>query len=235
MAALPETCTKGEFAALCNVSGAAVSQWIRTGKITPDALVGGGRSARIRPALAMAQVNQRRDVSQALGNGSKTRLRPAEPTSGAGALTTLPLAPPSASPTSAPAADRLDPVEERIKQEKLDEIARRNRIAAAKEAADAGIYVETAVARREMSLIAGGMMQVLEQALDTFATATAAKFQVPQRDVVHLLRAEFRSVRERAADKLAARAAALPALVGGEGEGSTPPLDASLAPSPSIA
>ena len=68
--------SKSEFAELCGVSPAAVSQWIKQGKISGEGLVGEGRTARIRVAVAMRQVNLRRDVGQALGNGLGTRLGP---------------------------------------------------------------------------------------------------------------------------------------------------------------
>lgn len=48
--------TKIEFATLMRVSGGRVSQWIKAGRIYGDALIGKGRAARIRPALARAQL-----------------------------------------------------------------------------------------------------------------------------------------------------------------------------------
>ena len=61
-------------------------------------------------------------------------------------------------------------------------------------------------ARERMTRIAGMMLQIFEGALPDFAAAMAAQFDVPQRDVLHLLRAEFKKVRKTAAMKERARA-----------------------------
>lgn len=230
MTTTPDLMTKAAFAAFCNASPSRLSHWIAEGKIGPEALEGSGRTARIRVPVALAQLRARRDIGQSLGNGLAVRLgappepapaalplAPAEPAAPPPvAVSTVPPAPePERPPTrpDLPRSDWLDPVEERIKQEKLEEIARRNRKGAVDEAAQAGRFMETAAARREMGRIADGMLQVLDQSLTTIATALAEHFKVPQRDVLHLLKREFRGVRERAADTLARQAADLPRLL----------------------
>ena len=57
------------------------------------------------------------------------------------------------------------------------------------------------------------MVTVFEGALPEFAAALAAKFELPQRDVLHLLRGEFRKVRAAAAELLRRQAADLPAMI----------------------
>lgn len=68
--------SKSAFARLCNVQPSAVSNWIANGILSGEAIVGEGRTARINVDVARVQVNQRRDIGQALGNGLKVRLRP---------------------------------------------------------------------------------------------------------------------------------------------------------------
>ena len=65
---------KGEFARLCNVVPGRVTQWITAGKISGEALVGVGRSARIRVAVAQAQLKRHLDPNQMTANGVRTRL-----------------------------------------------------------------------------------------------------------------------------------------------------------------
>lgn len=188
--------SKGDFAKLCNVSPGRVTQWITEGKISGEAIVGEGRSAKINAALAQKQIGLRRDVGQSLGNGLKTRL-----SSG------------SAKRTEASKPDLSDEINEEIKRQRLEGIRRQNRREAEEELARQGRYVEAAGARREMARIAEELVRVFEGALPEFATAIAAEFKIEQRDVLHLLRDQFRKVRTKAAGKAKHAAAEKPALV----------------------
>lgn len=183
--------TKGQFAALTNVSPGRVSQWIAEGKLSGEALVGEGRSARIQVATAVSQLKLKLDLGQRFGNGLATRLD-APPPSGPAATAPAPAATPP-----------VDPIEERIKREKLREIEFRNRDAAEKELARRGTYMRTRDAAEQMAGIVASMLNVFEGAMPDLATAVAARFHLPQRDVLHLLRGETRAIRERAS--LAAR------------------------------
>jgi hypothetical protein len=73
MSAVPETVSKAEFAMSIGVTPGRVSQYIATGKISGDALVGSGRASRVRSEIAVAQLRERLDPSQMTGNG-KARL-----------------------------------------------------------------------------------------------------------------------------------------------------------------
>jgi hypothetical protein len=110
-----EVVSKGQFAALRNVSPGRVSQWIQEGKIKPDALVGEGRNAKINVAVATRQLRDALDVGQLAGSSVGTRLD----------LPLLPPAPASlAAPTREPAPSALgDPIADAIKQERLDQLA----------------------------------------------------------------------------------------------------------------
>ena len=93
---------------------------------------------------------------------------------------------------------------------------RANRREAEEEAARSGKYTDAAEAARQMGVIATKMMAVMEGSLAELAAAVSAKFEIPQRDVLHLLRTEFRKVRATAAKTFRDLAAELPPVVDSE-------------------
>jgi len=198
-----EVVSKGQFAALRNVSPGRVSQWISEGKIKPDALVGEGRNAKINVAVATRQLRDSLDVGQLTGDGVGTRLDLPLP---APASPTAPAREPAPSPPG-------DPIADAIKQERLDQLRRANRREAEEEAARSGKYTDAAEAARQMGVIATKMMAVMEGSLAELATAVSARFEIPQRDVLHLLRPEFRKVRATAAKTFRDKATNLPRVV----------------------
>ncbi len=218
--------TKTQFARELGVGKSAVSNWIERGTISDDAIVGEGRRAKLNLELAREQVRRNRDIGQSLGNGLATRttvddapqVRPASASDPSPAMLqqpSLPMAeaapveqtsPEAPAASSTPAAPKPDNVEDQLKRAKLEEQLRRNRIQAADEALRQGLLVSAEDAREQMTRIAGMMLQIFEGALPDFAAAIAAQFSVPQRDVLHLLRAEFKKVRKTAAMKERARA-----------------------------
>lgn len=182
--------SKSDFARLCNVTAGRVSQWISEGKLSGAAIVGEGRFAKIDVDEGSRQLGTRLDMSQRLGlNGMGTRL-PGLPSSAA--------TPPS-SPTSSTVEDQIK--QERLKQERI-----KSRQLEADDAARRGIYMRTDDAKREMARIAGTMISVFEGELPTMAQAIAARFELPARDVLHLIRNQFREMRARASAHLAADA-----------------------------
>jgi hypothetical protein len=209
-AANAEIVTKGRFAELRNVSPGRVSQWITEGKIRPDALVGDGRNAKINVTIATLQLRNSLDINQRAGNGLDTNLD-------------LPL--PAAAPTPTVSDPRrepdtpapvVDPIEEGIKKERLEQLRRSNRKQAEEEAARSGRYTDAAEASRRMGQLGAQLMSVVEGSLMEISTAIGAKFQIPQRDVLHLLRSEFRKVRANGAKLYRDQAAQLPLLVDAE-------------------
>jgi hypothetical protein len=112
----------------------------------------------------------------------------------------------------------LDPIEEQIKRERLESLQRDNRKKAEDEAARAGRYVLSHGAAVQMGKIAATMLELFEGSLSDLASAMAAKFQIPQRDVLHLLRGEFREIRSRAAVSMKEAALAQPETVEDEQE-----------------
>lgn len=200
--------TKAEFARRRGVSAGRVSQWISEGKITGDALVGEGRSAKIRESVAVAQLRQKLDPMQMTANGLSTKLDAAP------ALPQLPLdaAAPVAAQTQADVPPR-DSIEERIKQQRLEQIERTNRNDRREEAQRAGRLVDAAVVAQATGREISKLVASFEGRLSDFATAIAGQFKLPQRDVLHLLRAEFRKYRAGTATTARAEAEAMPALV----------------------
>lgn len=220
--------SKGQFAQLIGVSPGRVSQMIAEGKIGPEALVGEGRSARIRVETARAQLRERTDLGQRLGNGLETRLDGALPFAAGAALAddtpqSAPRlagaeeAPRLSSPTPAPPVVPTDPVADRLKQLKLNDAERRERQALEDDLARRGIYVRTDHSRAALIGVAQTMLNVFEGSIPDLAQALAARFEIPQRDLAHVLRQEFRAVRSRAAEAARQRAEELPPLVVDDG------------------
>lgn len=179
-----QTMSKGEFARECNVTPGRVSQWLTEGKIGPECLEGEGRSARIIVERAKAQIGLRRDVGQSTGNGLKTQLfTPDVPADRSG--------PPAEMP-------RRDDVAHQIQLEKLDGEKRKNRRDAIEEAQRLGALVPAQSVRAEMAKLARQIDEENGAMLADFASAIAARYELPQRDVLHMLRG-VRNEKKRAA------------------------------------
>ncbi|RWQ12354.1 hypothetical protein [Mesorhizobium sp.] len=196
-----QTLSKGDFAAHIGVTPGRVSQYISSGMIGPDALDGQGRTAKVIVAKAVEQIRRRRDIGQALGNGIATRLEldPVEPD-----------APASSSTGQLP---RTSNVDDELKQERLQAERRRNRIAAEEDATRRGRLVDASQVRAEMTKMAQAIDDENAGMLADFASAVAAEFKLPQRDVLHLLRKIRTEKKAGAAERARRRAAALPEFV----------------------
>lgn len=212
--------SQADFARAMGVSRAAVSQWKSKDILRDDAFTKPGKSGKIIYPVAVEQVRRNRDIGQSLGNGIATRTTvddapQVQPDAAPVQQPSLPMAeaapveqtaPEVPAASSTPAAPKPDTVEDQLKRAKLEEQLRRNRIQAADEALRQGMLMSADDAREQMARIAGMMLQIFEGALPDFAAAMAAQFDIPQRDVLHLLRAEFKKVRKTAAMKERARA-----------------------------
>ncbi|HLH95027.1 MAG TPA: hypothetical protein VKW08_07905 [Xanthobacteraceae bacterium] len=200
----PEIASKSEFARLCNVSPGRVTQWITEGKVYGEAIVGEGRTAQIRVAVARAQLRRHLDIGQRLGNGLSTKLDgpPAQPTEAAAPA--LPLPPPQ---------PRTDPVEEQIKAARLEGLSRDNRKKAEEEAARAGRYTLTEAVKKQIGRALARIINMLDGWLAEISAKASARFSIPQRDMLHFLRSEFRLFRANAAAALRDEADELPALI----------------------
>lgn len=195
--------SKGDFARHIGVSAGRVSQMIASGMIGADALDGEGRSARVVVEKAVEQIRRRRDVGQSLGNGLLTRLDTA----------TTPAAPEGLGDTL-----RSDDTAEKIQLQRLEELQRRNRLAAIEEQRQLGALVSADDMRREVGKAVQDVLSVFIGMTPDLANAIAAKFGLSQRDVLFELR---RVMAEKRAEASAARrdaAEQLPATVEAEVE-----------------
>ena len=201
--------SKSEFAAMINVSPGRVSQFIAAGQISQLAIVGSGQRAKIDAERAKADLRITLDVAQRLGNGIETRID-AAPVSGPSGEAAVSSGGPAHQAPSGPAPIALTGIDHEIKQQKLEQIRRANRNAAIVDAQSRGQLIETEAARAEMARVASALMDIFDGGLTDMASAVAAAFQLPQRDVKHLMRKEFRKLREVAAKQMKARAVILP-------------------------
>jgi hypothetical protein len=112
-----------------------------------------------------------------------------------------------------PEGERSDTVENRIKAEKLRQAQFLSSTLEMEDKARHGVYVDAKESAGEIIRVASEMMKICEGALPDFASAHAAKFQISQRESLHLLRTEFRKVREQMAAVYAAAAAEDPKTV----------------------
>jgi hypothetical protein len=185
--------TKAEFAAMIRVSPGRISQLIAEKKLGPLELQGTGRSAKIKVPEALAALKLKLDMSQMTGNGSSTRLN-------------------VQSAVAAPKADvpqtPEDQIEFRFKQAKLEQQEAINRKIAEEEKARAGVYMLADEAKAEMAKLAGQLIQSFEGGLTDMAATLAAEYKLPQRDVVHMMRTQFNTVREKITEKLRREAGA---------------------------
>lgn len=207
--------SKSDFASACNVTPSCVTNWISRGKIKPDALVGEGRGAKIIVDVATKQLQESLDPNQRFGlNGISTRLDLREPS------------PPPAPAKSAPKADAAPPapppspiepsppsVEDQIKREKLRQAQLVTSRAEEQDRLSRGVYINAVAAREEMARIPRRIVDAFDGAIPDLAAAIAAKWQIPARDVTHLLRAEFWRARTRTAKEFAALAAEEPETI----------------------
>jgi len=136
------------------------SGWLGARQINGEALIGEGRGARINVEAARRQLDSRLSLSQRLGANGKAKL------DGAGS----------------------DPADAAIKAERLLQLRHSNARAADEAAARSGKYVEADAVRQEMGAIAGRLVASLEGGLPGIADAVAARFELPPRDVLHVLR-----------------------------------------------
>jgi hypothetical protein len=194
---------KSEFAEMRGVSPGRVSQWIAAGQIDGAAIVGSGQRALINVELACAQLQERLAVGERFGlNGLSTNLE-ASPAP----------APPAAQVRVIPEGEVEGTVEARLKAEKLKQAQFLTNKLELENAARKGQYMDAMEAAAGMARVADEMLKIFEGSFPEFASALAAKFQVPQREALLLLRDEFRRVRAQLAAVHGAEAAKTPKTV----------------------
>lgn len=180
-----QTASKAKFAGMMGVSRAAVTNWVKTGVLTAEALEGTGPRAKVIVDIARRQVERNRDPGQSIGNGLNT---------GRG-------------------IDGDDDLETRIKQEALRERQFRNRKLAEDEALRQSELLSRAQVERDMRRMIGLMLNRIEGYFPDLAHDIARSCGVPQKDVQHALKKGFADLRARASKAESQVAAALPETV----------------------
>jgi hypothetical protein len=214
-----------EFARLRGVHRSQVTRYVKDGKISGEALVPSDRGVKIRVEIAMAQLRERLDIGQQIGNGidARTSIVPGamcerSALRSGGSL----FAETDEQAGSAEAGDRDMSVEAQIKRERLRSAQFANRKAAEEEEARKGRLIETEAAQARMAGLVSQTLQAFEGGLADMATSIGERFEIPQRDVLHLLKGEFRKVcaaaAERACKKLTETPATVETIVQVEGE-----------------
>lgn len=179
--------TKKEFAGLAHVTAGRVSQWLKEGKISGEAIIGHGHRARIDAAVAMQQLRHNLDPVQHLGAAGRATVN------GNGAA--------------------VDPtVEDEIKAARLQQLALSNSKARAEAAVQSGKYVLAADARQEMGRVAGRLMAAFESSFTEFANAIMSSPPATSRDALRTLRSTWRAIRAQRARAVGDEAVALPPL-----------------------
>lgn len=190
--------SKGEFARHIGVSPGRVSQYLTAGIIGADALEGEGRAARIVVHKAVEQIRARRHVGQALGNGLLTRLDDDTP---------------QQQTPRADVEDKGDDLARQIQAERLEQERRKNRLAAIDEARELGRLVEGEALQRAVAKTAQDLVNTFMGMAPDIANAIAARFELPQRDVLHLVRQVMNDKRAAAAQAKRSEAETLPETV----------------------
>lgn len=188
---------KSEFAKRKHRSAGCVTGWIKEGKISVAALIGTGTRARIWVEQAEA------DLAASLSPGQQISEE----------------FPANERPTVGGERGLLAAVSEleidRARRAKADADKAEHAAEAARRRLDldVGRYMDATEARARMAKIAAQTVAAIELALPDLALALVDKFSIPQRDVLHVLREEFRHIRTRAAERLRKEAEMLPELV----------------------
>ncbi len=199
---------KSDFAQKCNVNKSRVSQWITAGKLSGAAIVGEGRGAQLDAAVALAQLRERLSTDERFGlNGLSTNLdwlpdeiapvsAKEQVSANAEMLSQTEQAPaPRTSPP--PAGEDPETVEAKIKAEKLKQSKFLTLRLERDERAGRGLYMDAQEANAGMVRVADDMLKIFEGAFPEFASALMANPPTSAREAIHLLRTEFRRVREQ--------------------------------------
>jgi DNA-binding transcriptional regulator YdaS (Cro superfamily) len=201
---MDDVVTKTAFADLCGVSGARVSQWLADGKLDGAAIVGHGHRARIRVAVARAQLKQSLNITQRLATG-RAKLDGAAPVKPRGS------------------ADEAQPIEEDIKAERLAQLRHFNAKASEEARLRSGAYVKAADVQQQFGAVAARMLSAFEASFMPIANAiVAAHAQTPQ-DILRTMRSTWRETRARAAKAQGEEALVMPPLVEGDADAASQP------------
>jgi hypothetical protein len=194
---------------MCGVTPARVSQWLSEGKLTGEALVGEGRTAKINIAVAFEQLKSRLDASQRYGlNGLSTRLTDAS----ASAPEEIPFEAP-ADGVQPPPFDMDDSVVIKIQTEKLRQAQLLTLKMEAEDRRARGTYVLRVDVEREYRKMSTEFLAAWEGHLPDIAAAFAGQFGIPTRDALAMLKKNFNAFRARISKNYADLAASKPEFI----------------------
>jgi hypothetical protein len=199
--------TKGEFARRKHRAASCVSGWISAGRISSAAIIGTGQRALIwverAEADLAAELIPGQQQAQVFPANERTPVDEAAQASedGCDGSPAMPI-------TSDLEIDRARRAKADANRAEHDAEAARRKLAL-----DAGRYVDAAEAGAQVAMTTAETVNLISGALPNLAAALSERFQLPQKDVLRLLRDEFRNARARAASKLRDGAAKLPAFV----------------------
>lgn len=201
---------KSEFANLCNVSNARVSQWLSEGKIDGEAIVGTGQRAMLDVEKAQEQLKLRLATDERYGlNGLGTKLDTPINNGARGAQENGA----ARSARVIPEGETVVTTDEQMKEVKLKQQQLLLAKMAYADLALKGVYASTREAAGGFSKVATEMMSIVEGWFPDLASAHAAKFQISQRESLHLTREEFRKVRDQMAAVWRGLASKLPKII----------------------
>ncbi|MEM1376155.1 MAG: hypothetical protein AAGG69_02090 [Pseudomonadota bacterium] len=196
--------TKTELAALAGVSKARVSQWLDEGIVQSDALVGTGRTAKVRRDLALRQIAKNRSVSQSMGNGAYTRVHlPTQPTVNAD----------QSAPPLAPLEPVEDPIAKRTKLEKLEQAQIQTVRMRREEQVASGRYMLTEDHKMQLGRVASQIWQALDSATKAMAQTLVENSDLDERTARILAEKMLRTGRETVARQFADQREAMSATV----------------------
>jgi hypothetical protein len=162
--------SKGDYARMKERTPAAVSIWIRDGKISRAGLVGEGNAAKIWVEQADADLTRNLDPAQQAAQAHPVGLVPAPAPLAAPAPVPAPALPPSAAPIAPPLASGDDDLARRRRAEaeraEMEVEQTRRRMAA-----DDGRWVEAAAAAKEW----GRALTKIINDTETFVGSTLAR------------------------------------------------------------
>lgn len=201
-----ETLSKADFARRIGVSDTRVSQMVREGLIGPDALVGQGPRARIIVERAAAQISARRNVGQAVGNGLMTDLGDATGFAGD-------MLPPRSAVSGLAQVVAENDTAKLIQLERLEQEKRKNRRETIEEAERLGRLVPADEMAREVAKAGQRLVNTFTGMAPDIANAISAKFGLPQRDVLHLVKQVMTEKRAGAAESERSLAESMPETI----------------------
>ncbi|MEA1674087.1 hypothetical protein [Nitrospirillum sp. BR 11163] len=198
--------TKGEFAAFVNRTPAAVSQWIARGKLTDDALIGIGRTARINVPVAMRQLGSNLDLGQQLRQDAPID---APPTS----LFDIPSSPREPGVSKPRGAGKDDPVKARYDAASAEHKEQQVALGRIQLAKEAGRWVDREKTEMSFGRQIAGLMTELDNHHQAIVDTLVEELGIDRAKVRILVQKAWRKTRNTLAEALERQAMKMPELV----------------------